>query len=116
MITTKTPKSIHRATSYWPLSQAQATQASASSTFRELAGKVQNARVKEAVMTIEQQIRQEGRQEGRREGALIGQIQYSQEVLGLPVSRLDELEQRRPEELEATLRDLKAQLRSRMRS
>ena len=93
---------------------------SAHSTFEQLAAKVQSARVKEDVMTIEQQIRQEGRQEGRREGrqegALIGQIQNCQELLNLPVIGVEEFEQRTTEEMESLLRELKAQARGRVRS
>src|SRR3989442_4777665 len=43
-------------------------EASAPSTFGQLAAKVQSTRVKEDVMTIEEQIRQEGWQKGRQEG------------------------------------------------
>jgi len=88
-------------------------EASASSIFRDLAAKVEHARVKQGVMTIAEQLKQEGRQEGRREGALIGQIQTCQELLNLPVSGLEELAQQSVEEMESLLRELKARLRNR---
>src|SRR5258706_10695729 len=89
---------------------------SAPSTFRELAAKVENAKVREGVMTIAEQLKQEGRQEGRREGALIGQIQTYQELLNVPVSAFGELERQSANQLESLLRQLKAQSRNRARS
>ena len=66
---------------------------------------MQSAKVKEDVMTIEQQIRLEG----RREGALIGRIQTCQELLNLPLIGVEEFGQRTSEEMESLLRELKAQ-------
>ena len=101
--------------------------ASAPSTFRELAAKVEDVKAKDGIMTIAEQLKQEGwergreegwqegRQEGRQEGTLMGQIQTCQELLNLPVSGLEELAQKSAEELELLLQELKTRLRSHLR-
>jgi hypothetical protein len=83
-------------------------EASAPSTFRDLASKVENTRIRQGVMTIAEQLKQEG--------AVMGQIQSCQELLNLPVSAVEELARQSIEDLESLLGRLKAQLRSRVRN
>jgi hypothetical protein len=90
-------------------------EASAPSTFRELAARVSDIRTKEEVMTIEQQIRLEGQQEGWKQGSVVGQIQTCQELLDLPLTNVEELARKSHSELESLLRELKNVLRSRVR-
>jgi len=116
-------QSIPRTTGYLRSFQAEA---SAPSTFRELAVNLMGAGIKEEVMTIEQQIRQEGWKQGQQEGwkqglhegqqqgTLIGQIQNCQELLELPVMDIESLARKSQTELESLLQQLKSSLRSRV--
>jgi predicted transposase YdaD len=64
--------------------------------------------------------RQEGQQEGLHQGTVVGRIQHTQELLGLPVADAAELASKDPavlralaSELDACLKDQLARLRSR---
>jgi predicted transposase/invertase (TIGR01784 family) len=91
-------------------------EANAASTFRALAGKVKDRKVRTSVMTIAEQLREEGRNEGQRKGTIIGQIQTYQELLNLSLTRAEALARKSDDELQSLLSKLKAQLRARIRN
>ena len=92
------------------------------STIGDLASRVQESKLRETVMTLEEMTKEIGRQEGLQKGLikglergrLIGRIQHCQELLGLTVNDLSELAKREMTELQKLLHDLEGQLRQRL--
>ncbi len=99
------------------LAYALEADARAPSTLAQVLSKINNEPLKRSVMSIAEQLRQEGRQEGRREGhqegIVVGRIQICQELLHLPVTRVEELEGKALDDLQGMLRELEVRLRQR---
>ena len=88
-----------------------------SSTFTEFLEKVEDATVKDTIMTIAEQLKQEGRQEGREEGrrdGIVRQVQQCQRLLNLPITDPKSLEDKPQPELLALLEKLETTLKARL--
>ena len=95
------------------LKYALSVDAKEPSTVEEFVVKLKDQTVKSDVMSIAEQLMQRGRQEGERRGAVLGRVQGYQEMLGFPVSSLEELGSKDTPALEALLRELQARVRLR---
>ena len=95
------------------LKYALSVDAKEPSTVEEFVVKLKDQTVKSDVMSIAEQLMQRGRQEGERRGAVLGRVQGYQEILGLPISSLEELGAQDTSALELLLRELHARVRLR---
>lgn len=86
-----------------------------SSTFPELIHKIENATVRNTIMTFAEQLRQEGLEKGIEKGAVIGQIQQAQRFLRQPVAGLRTLQEKSQAELQLLLQELESSLAERLK-
>ena len=97
---------------YW--FAVDAAEAKGPSTAEQLLSRIENQRVRERVMSIAEELLERGRKEGEQRGRLGGGIQLCEQVLGLPVSSVEDLQAREVADLERLLEELEGNLRQRM--